>query len=74
MTALSLTPGRRRLNKCRNQERRNATAKRIQAARAKLSDSQQITVLDFRLGVGRGAERERLRLHERINAARKKAS
>jgi hypothetical protein len=52
--------------------RRQSAAAR-QAARDKLSSAQQLARLDKLLGVGKGAVKERLRLHQKIAAAEAEA-
>lgn len=59
----------------RNRSARQAEAKERDAARAALTDQQQLDRLDTILGVGLGAKKERARLAKRIvEAAKPKAS
>tara|TARA_Y100001970_G_scaffold259516_1_gene340578 strand:+ start:15802 stop:16008 length:207 start_codon:yes stop_codon:yes gene_type:complete len=59
----------------RNRSARQAEAKERDAARAALTDQQQLDRLDKILGAGVGATKERARLAKRIEAgAKKKAS
>ena len=46
--------------------RRQESAKKLQEARAKRTDQQQLNRLDKMFGKGKGAEKERTRLKERI--------
>ena len=46
--------------------RRQESAKKLQEARAKRTDRQQLTHLDKLLGKNKGAKKERARLKERI--------
>jgi len=50
----------------RNRSARQAEAKERDAARAELTDQQQLDRLDTILGVGIGAKKERARLAKRI--------
>jgi len=56
----------------RNKATRQTEAKERNAARAALSDQQQLERLDKILGVGVGAKKERERLAKRIVAVAKK--
>ena len=46
--------------------RRQESAKKLQEARAKLTDQQQLNKLDKLLGKGKGAEKERARLKDKV--------
>tara|TARA_B100000085_G_scaffold250305_1_gene246546 strand:- start:172 stop:363 length:192 start_codon:yes stop_codon:yes gene_type:complete len=56
----------------RNRAARQAEAKERNAARAALTDQQQLDRLDKILGVGVGAAKERARLAKRIEAGASK--
>ena len=50
--------------------RRQESAKKLKEARAKLTDQQQLNKLDNLLGKGKGAEKERVRLKDRIRKSK----
>ena len=52
--------------------RRQESAKKCAEARAKLTNQQQLNKLDKMFGKGKGAEKEREKLTERIKNERKK--
>jgi hypothetical protein len=58
----------------RNRSARQAEAQERNAARAALTDQQQLDRLDTILGVGIGAKKERARLAKRIVEVAKKTS
>ena len=50
--------------------RRQESAKKVQEARAKRTDRQQLTHLDKLLGKNKGAKKERVRLKDRIRQSK----
>lgn len=63
-----------KLYKKTSRKRRQETAKRVDAERAKRSAEEQLDVLDTRLGEGVGAKKERARLEEALIAEAEKTS
>ena len=70
MSAITNFKGRRSAEKNARTKQRNAARKAInlkaEADRKRLSPKDQLAALDFRLGAGQGAKRERAKLAERL--------